>query len=67
MKAKPRFLKYTRVVKIYGKWSAYLEVGCQGFCVASDRSKREAQWHAKMLSHALENLVEMEKKAQDTV
>lgn len=63
MKAKPRLLKYTRVVKIGGKWNAYLEIGNQGFCFCEQTTKKRAQWHAKMLRHALRNLIEMEIKA----
>lgn len=55
--------KYTKVVKIAGKWNCYLQIDQQGFCVADNRTKKEAVWYAKMLGIALERLVESVKNA----
>ena len=53
--------RYTRVVKIAGKWNCYLQIDHQGFCVLEGRTKKEANWYAKMLAIALERLVETAK------
>lgn len=49
--------KYTRTVKLGGRWYTYLQVGVQGFCVVEKTTKRRAEWFAKMLSRALANLI----------
>lgn len=49
--------KYTRVVKIAGKWNCYLQIDHQGFCIADNRTKKEANWYAKMIGIALERFV----------
>lgn len=56
--------KYTKVVKIAGKWNCYLQIDQQGFCVADNRTKKEAVWYAKMLGIALERLVESVKNTE---
>lgn len=49
--------KYTRTVKMCGKWNTYLQVGVQGFCVVEQTTKKRALWYADMLAGALENVV----------
>ena len=49
--------KYVRVVKINGKWNAYLQIDQQGFCVCEQTTKKRANWYADMLSVALERLM----------
>lgn len=52
--------KYTRVVKISGKWNAYLQIDQQGFSVCEQTTKARAKWYAKMLAMALERLIKNE-------
>jgi len=53
--------KYTRVVKIGGKWNAYLQIDHQGFTACEQTTKARAKWFAKMLAIALERMVENER------
>ena len=49
--------RYVRVTKI-GKWNTYLQIGCQGFAVVEDTTKRRADWFGDMLAEALRRLIE---------
>lgn len=54
--------RYTRIAK-YGKvYAAYLQIGCQGFCVVDDTTKQRANWYRDELAAALENLLAQEKR-----
>ena len=59
--------KYTRVVKIAGKWNCYLQIDHQGFCIVDNRTKKEANWYAKMIGIALERLVASVKNTEQQV
>lgn len=52
--------RYTRVVRLAGQWFTYLQIDHQGFLVVESRSKKRAQWFAKMLGIALARMVEKE-------
>lgn len=49
--------RYTRVVKIGGKWNTYLQIDHQGFCVVEQTCRQRAQWFGKMLAVALERML----------
>lgn len=63
-KSKERMFRrrYTRVVKMGAKWSTYLQIDHQGFCVVEQTSKRRAEWFARMLAIAFARMVEKERK-----
>ena len=49
--------KYTRTVKIGGKWNTYLEIDHQGFCVVEQTSHHRAKWFGKQLAIALARMM----------
>jgi hypothetical protein len=49
--------RYTRVVKVGGKWRCDFQVGVQGFTVCECETRREAVWFADMLAITIENLI----------
>lgn len=49
--------RYTRVVKMGGKWNTYLQIDHQGFCVVEQTCRQRAQWYGKMLAVALERML----------
>jgi hypothetical protein len=53
--------KYTRTVKMCGKWNTYLQIGVQGFCVVEQTTKKRAEWYADMLAKALARVIEENK------
>jgi hypothetical protein len=53
--------KYTRVVKIGDEWDCYLQIDHQGFLVVQSANKSRAIWYSKMLSIALERMIENER------
>ena len=57
--------KYVRVVKINGKWNAYLQIDQQGFCVCEQTTKKRANWYADMLTAALQRLITNEMKENE--
>ena len=56
--------KYTRVVKMGDKWTAYLQIDHQGFTIVDNTSKNRANWYADMVAAALARLVDNETKEQ---
>ena len=52
--------KYTRIVKLNGKWSTFLSSGVQEFEVVSDTTKKRAEMYANCLACAIENIVKEE-------
>lgn len=50
--------KYTRVTKIWGKWSAYIQIDHQGFCIVEDTTKKRANWTADMAAIAIKRLLD---------
>ena len=52
--------KYTRIVKMDGRWNTHLQIDQQGFIVCFDTTKARAKWYAKMLAMALERLIKGE-------
>lgn len=55
-------LKYTRVDKVDGKWVAFLQIDNQRFRVCDGTTKAMAKCYQKMLSKAIEDLIEMTTK-----
>lgn len=52
--------QYTRVVKIGDKWTTFLRIDHQEFCVVEQTTAKRAKWFAKMLAIALCRLVKTE-------
>ena len=52
---------YIRIEKIDGKWSCVLQIDQQGFFVVEKSTKKRAAWYGKMLSIALERMINYEK------
>ena len=50
--------KYTRVSKVFGKWSAYIQIDHQGFCIIEGTTKKRANWIADMAAIAIKRLLD---------
>ena len=52
--------KYTRVTKVSGKWSAFLQIDQQGFCICEGTTKKRANWYSERLSIALQRILTLD-------
>jgi len=50
--------KHTRVAMIGGKWSAFLQIDQQGFCICEGTTKKRANWYADMAAIAIKRLLD---------
>jgi hypothetical protein len=56
--------KYTRAEKIFNRWSAFVEIDGQGFCIAEDTTYERAKWFCRLAAIALIKLRKIENDAQ---
>jgi hypothetical protein len=54
--------KYTRAIKVDGKWTVHMQIDFQGFTVVYDTTKARCNWHRDMLAFALDRLINEERK-----
>ena len=56
--------KYTRVAKIFNRWSAFMEIDGQGFCIVEDTTYERAKWFCRMAAIALIKFKKLENDRQ---
>jgi hypothetical protein len=54
--------RYTRVAQYGNVYAAYLQIDHQGFCVVEETTRSRANWWCDQLAHALERLIQENKK-----
>lgn len=53
--------KYTRLAKVAGEWTPFLQIDQQGFQTYASKTKKGAEWTRDMLAIALDRMIEDER------